>query len=184
MLYNAPAETVVLYEDETEMHLNPTIRACWTPSGEQIKIESAGNDEKYQLFGSVEYRSGEMVCSQFARKRTAEYLAHLEQVISNWPDRPIALITDNYQIHKTKKVKELERAHFGRFIQIYLPTYSPHLNPIEMLWRHIRRLVTHNYKFDTIKAVMEAVERAIQALSNTDKLTIIGAKPLAEADTT
>jgi putative transposase len=168
------------------MHLNPTVRDCWTPSGEQIRIESAGNDRKYQVFGSVDYRTGNIIFSQEERKRTAEYIAHIEQILSRYPDRPVILITDNYQIHKTKAVKELEHRHFGRLLQVYLPTYSPHLNPIEMLWRHIRRLVTHNYRFDTLAAVMQAVGLALEALSRQTEqvLSIIGGKPLAKAEAT
>lgn len=168
------------------MHLNPTVTACWTPSGEQIRIESAGNDEKYQVFGSVDYRNGDIVFTQEDRKRTGEYISHLEQILSKYSDRPVILITDNYQIHKTKAVKELERRYFGRFIQVYLPTYSPHLNPIEMLWRHVRRLVTHNCKFDTLAAVMQAVGLALETLSNQSEqvLSIIGGKPLPKAEAT
>ena len=168
------------------MHLNPTICACWTPSGEQVKVTSAGNDEKYQVFGSVEYRTGELVYSQEDRKRTEEYLAHLHQILCRWPDRPIVIITDNYQIHKTKAVKELERENFGRLIQVYLPTYSPHLNPVEMLWRHIRRLVTHNHFFGAADALKLAVLLALEQLSSQadSLLCIIGGKPLHQAEAT
>ena len=166
--------------------MNPTITSCWSPSSEQVNVESAGNDEKHQLFGSVDYRTGDIIFSDQQRKRTSEYISHLEQILAKYPDRPIILITDNYQIHKTKAVKELERRHFGRLLQVYLPTYSPHLNPIEMLWRHVRRLVTHNYKFDTIAAVIEAVRRVLEQLSkHADQvLSIIGGKPLAKAEAT
>ena len=88
--------------------------------------------------------------------------------------------------HRSKAVKELERRHFGRFLQVFLPTYSPHLNPIEMLWRHIRRLVTHNYRFDALAAVMEAVRLALEELSKQTEqvLSIIGGKPLTNAEAT
>jgi putative transposase len=36
------------------------------------------------------------------------------------------------------------------------PTYSPWLNPIEMLWRHFRREVTHCEIFENIKALINA----------------------------
>ena len=39
---------------------------------------------------------------------------------------------------------------------LYLPTYSPWLNPIEMLWRHFRREVTHCELFENIKALVVA----------------------------
>jgi hypothetical protein len=60
------------------------------------------------------------------------------------------------------------------------------LNPIEMLWRHIRRLVTHNYRFDALAAVMEAVRLALEELSKQTEqvLSIIGGKPLTNAEAT
>ena len=48
------------------------------------------------------------------------------------------------------------RAAAGRLVLLYLPTYSPWLNPIEMLWRHFRREVTHNELFPTVKALLAA----------------------------
>jgi hypothetical protein len=39
---------------------------------------------------------------------------------------------------------------------LYLPTYSPWLNPAEMLWRHFCREVTHCELFESIKAFIAA----------------------------
>jgi putative transposase len=41
-------------------------------------------------------------------------------------------------------------------VLLYLPTYSPWLNPIEMLWRHFRREVTHCELFHTVNALLAA----------------------------
>ena len=40
----------------------------------------------------------------------------------------------------------------------YLPTYSPWLSPIEMLWRHFRREVTHYELFESVKALLGAAD--------------------------
>ena len=53
-------------------------------------------------------------------------------------------------------MEEVVRAVAGRLILLYLPTYSPWLNPIEMLWRHFRREVTHCELFETMKALLAA----------------------------
>jgi len=50
------------------------------------------------------------------------------------------------------------RAAAGRLVLLYLPTYSPWLNPIEMLWRHFRREVTHCELYETIDALLRAVQ--------------------------
>jgi transposase len=43
-----------------------------------------------------------------------------------------------------------------RLLVLYLPIYSPWLNPIEMLWRQFRREVTHNELFQTVKSLLMA----------------------------
>jgi transposase len=48
------------------------------------------------------------------------------------------------------------RAAAGRLVLLYLPTYSPWLNPIEMLWRQFRREMTHNELFPTVKSLLAA----------------------------
>ena len=46
----------------------------------------------------------------------------------------------------------------GRLVLLYLPTYSPWLNPIEMLWRHFRREVTHGELFEDMDALLKAAQ--------------------------
>ena len=60
-----------------------------------------------------------------------------------------------------------------------LPTYSPWLNPIEMLWRHFRREVTHCELFRSVKALVEATMNFFNRYNQTpDKiLSVIGAFP-------
>ena len=60
-----------------------------------------------------------------------------------------------------------------------LPTYSPWLNPIEMLWRHFRREVTHCELFETVKVLIEASYDFFHRYNQTPEkvLSIIGAHP-------
>jgi transposase len=48
------------------------------------------------------------------------------------------------------------RGAAGRLVLLYLPTYSPWLNPIEMLWRQFRREVTHCELFANVQALLDA----------------------------
>lgn len=65
----------------------------------------------------------------------------------------------------------------GRLVWLYLPTYAPWLNPIEMLWRHFRRGVTHCELFASVKALIQASEDFFDRLNQTpiNVLSIIGA---------
>jgi transposase len=65
---------------------------------------------------------------------------------------------DNYICHQDDEVEAVVRGAAGRLVLLYLPTYSPWLNPIEMLWRHFRREVTHCELFETVKALLKATQ--------------------------
>ena len=43
----------------------------------------------------------------------------------------------------------------------FLPPYSPDLNPIERVWKLLRRLATHNEYFATLDDLVVAVQRQI-----------------------
>jgi transposase len=81
--------------------------------------------------------------------------------------------------HEDDEVEAGVRAAAGRLVLLYLPTYSPWLNPIEMLWRHFRREVTHCELFETIKALLAAARNFLDRYSQCPDqvLSIIGALP-------
>lgn len=66
----------------------------------------------------------------------------------------------------------------GRLVLLYLPTYSC-LNPIEMLWRHFRREVTHCEFFISMQELTVAALDffARYNLSPIRLLSVIGAIP-------
>jgi putative transposase len=64
-------------------------------------------------------------------------------------------------------------------VLLYLPTYSPWLNPIEMLWRHFRREVTHCELFESVKALLSAAQDFFNRYNLCPEriLSVIGAIP-------
>jgi transposase len=56
-------------------------------------------------------------------------------------------------------------AAWNRYIKIiYLPPYSPELNPVERLWRWIKRDVLHNVVYQTLDQLMVTTENCINSL--------------------
>ena len=54
-------------------------------------------------------------------------------------EKRICLILDNYSVHKSQFIKKV--ANILNITLIYLPPYSPHLNPIEQLWRKMKKII-------------------------------------------
>ena len=58
----------------------------------------------------------------------------VKEICSN--EKRICLILDNYSTHRSKFIQEV--AKILNITLIYLPPYSPHLNPIEQVWRILK----------------------------------------------
>lgn len=132
--------------------------------------------KRYGL-GAVNYHTGESVVIFRRRKRRREVAELLETLLDKHPDKTIYVAWDNSNTHEDDEVEAVVRAACGRLVLLYLPTYSPWLNPIEMLWRHFRRVVTHCELFESVKALLKASQNFFDRLNETphDVLSIIGA---------
>jgi transposase len=86
---------------------------------------------------------------------------------------------DSCNTHEDDEVDAVVRRACGRLVLLYLPTYAPRLNPIEMLWRHFRREVTHCELFESVKALVGASQAFFDRLNLTPHVvrSIIGAIP-------
>jgi putative transposase len=104
----------------------------------------------------VNYHTGETVVIIRRRKRRKEAAELLQTLLEKHSTGTIFVAWDNFTAHEDDEVEAVVRSAAGRLVLLYLPTYSPWLNPIEMLWRHFRREVTHCELFLSIKAVIEA----------------------------
>ena len=65
---------------------------------------------------------------------------------------------DNVRYHHTIKVKEFIESLKNISLK-YLPPYCSDLNAIEHLWKDVRKSVTHNHLFETIKHIVQAIRK-------------------------
>lgn len=73
--------------------------------------------------------------------------------------KKILLVLDNARFHHAKINKEFLKLVKNKIELIYLPPYSPELNPIESFWKKTRRGVTHNRYFESLEEEREALDK-------------------------
>jgi len=168
---------VFYYADEFNVSWLPTLRKMWSLKGQQVMIPTPGRPKVHYGLGAVNYHTGETVVIIRRRKRRREIAELLQTLVDKHPRGTIYVTWDNASTHQDDEVEAVIRAAAGRLVLLYLPTYSPWLNPIEMLWRHFRREVTHCELFETVKVLLEASYDFFHRYNRTpDKvLSIIGA---------
>ena len=142
-------------------------------------IPTPQQPEKHYGIGGVNYQTGECVVLLRRRKRRQEIAEFLQHLLDKHPTDTIYVAWDNVSTHQDQEVDAVVRAAAGHLVLLYLPTYSPWLNPIEMLWRHFRREVTHCELFGSVKALLDAAQAFFDRYNTmpTKVLSIIGAKP-------
>jgi transposase len=128
----------------------------WSLKGQQVMIPTPGQPKVHYGLGAVNYHTGETVVIVRKRKRRLEVAELLQALLAKHTTGTIYVAWDNASTHQDDEVEAVVRAAAGRLVLLYLPTYSPWLNPIEMLWRHFRREVTHCELFETVMVLIEA----------------------------
>jgi putative transposase len=88
--------------------------------------------------------------------KSEDFCQFLISIRNNNPMNRICLVLDNFQTHKAKRVKE--KARTLNIELIYLPPYSPDLNPIEYLWKSIKRLISVS-RIESKQELTEIVKR-------------------------
>jgi transposase len=119
-------------------------------------IHTPAQPTKHYGLGAVTYHTGEMVTLFRRHKRRREIAELLHALLDQRPTGHVYVAWDNANTHEDDEVEAVVRGAAGRLVLLYLPTYSPWLNPIEMLWRHFRREVTHCELFVTVTALLSA----------------------------
>jgi len=147
---------VFYYADEFNVSWLPTLKAMWSPKGQQVMIPSPGKQRTHYGIGAVNYHTGETVVIVRRHKRRSEIAELLQALVDKHPHETVYIGWDNASTHEDDEIEAVVRGAAGRLVLLYLPTYSPWLNPAEMLWRHFRREVTHCELFESMKAVVDA----------------------------
>ena len=140
-------------------------------------IPTPGQPVKHYGIGGINYHIGETVIIFRRRKRRSEIAEFLEALLERHPTETIYVVWDNVNTHYGDEIEAIVRGTAGRLVLLYLPTYSPWLNPIEMLWRHFGREVTHCELFASVQALLDASQDFFDRLnlSSEKALSIIGA---------
>lgn len=148
----------LLFGDEASFAQWGSLGYTWAPLGQPPLVKTTGKRKGYKVFGLIDYFSGQLFYHGTTERFTAEtYCAFLTTVLAQ-TQRPIMLIQDGARYHTAAKTRAFIAAQAERLTVYQLPTYSPDYNPIEHLWRNVKRGHTHNRYFPTFEAVVEAVE--------------------------
>ena len=158
------SHTEVFYVDEADVDLNPRMGHLWTPTATQWAIPTPGNNEKRYLAGALHAHTGKLVYVEADRKDSELFVRLLLALRRQYRRaRRIVLIVDNYIIHKSRLTKTF-LANNPKFELLFQPVYHPWVNVIERLWKQLHNTVARNHTWPTLRDLMAAVRRFLDAV--------------------
>jgi len=86
----------------------------------------------------------------------------LEEIRMKNQGQRILLVLDNFPSHKAKKT--MEKAEDLGIGLVFLPPYSPDLNPIEHVWKSLKREISTEF-FQTKEEFHSAIKTTFKSLS-------------------
>ena len=154
-----------------EVHFQQHGSRCrlWVPPEVRDPIcLHAPTRKSISFFGAVRLSDGKLVMSRpegmFDARTCWDFLLKLER-ISSQAGREVVVISDNARYHHATLHEAWRRDVTDHFRLHFLPPYSPDLNPIERVWKLIRRCCLHNQYFSTLEAVVAAIQPRLRAWS-------------------
>jgi putative transposase len=151
----------VFAQDETRLGLLPVVRRRITACGVQPVATVTYQFDNFYLYGAVEPTTGASFFLELPSLNSRAFQVWLDGFATAFPDSVNVLILDNGAGHKAKAV-----CWPANVVPVFLPPYSPELNPIERLWRDLKDKLA-DIPVKTIVALSEAMSAIIQHYSPT-----------------
>ena len=118
---------------------------CWAPEKMPLVIEQNSGRDRLNIHGAIDLETGKSCMLEVLTVNAVSTIALLSAIEALYPKkRKIHLFIDNARYHHAEMVQEWLARPDCRIVLHFVPTYCPHLNPIERLWGLMHRNVTHN----------------------------------------
>jgi transposase len=165
LLMDWPEDWELICVDEATIRRHPTLTAQWCLVDEVPEVPTGDDHTKVHVDGAVAPLTGRTHYHISPTLGKGEFAQFLEHLLVYHPGKRLLVIHDRGEQHTGAPVEAIVREAEGRLSLKAQPAYSPELNPQERIWKWLRRVVTHNHWFATLKEPIEAVRNFFRYLA-------------------
>ena len=157
-----PDESVVFVDA-----VHPTHQArpagCWAPKDVAIGIEQTTGRQRLNIHGAINLETGQTQMLEAPKIDAMSLIALLVAIEAAYSGKKwIHVFLDNATYHHAILVREW-LGQPGRRIRLYfIPSYCPHLDPIERCWGVMHEHVTNNRSYETFAQFRSAILRFLR----------------------
>lgn len=148
----------IFFFDEGRFGFQPVVGRRWARKGERPVTVVRPGYQNFYVYSAINPLNGEGVSLFLPWVNTimmSLFLDHLSGVLGK---RRCLLVMDQAGWHMSEDLKIPENIEL-----VFLPPYSPELNPVERLWQWLKRHSLRNRSHQDLEAMMDAVQDCLQA---------------------
>lgn len=150
-----------MFEDEAGFGRINKPKYCWCFKGLRPTVPCHHIREYRYAYGAVEPLTGETFFLVLPYSNTVCMNLFLLQLSQAYPDDRILLVCDGASWHKSKALDIPKNIRL-----IFLPPATPEMNPIEQIWKEIRKRGFRNEIFPTLDKVVFRLCETIRSLTH------------------
>ena len=158
------AKATIYFADEASVRSDYHSGTTWAPKGKTPVVESTGARFKLNLISAVSAKGLMRFMTIEGRLTAPTFIDFLKRLIYK-AERPIFMIVDRHPVHRSAAVRKFVESTEGRLRLFFLPSYSPDLNPDELVWNHLKRHKVGKSDFkgpNQMRAVVMKCMRSLQ----------------------
>ncbi len=153
-----------MFQDEARFGRISDTRRCWCPRPLRPVCDVVVSHEYSYVYGTVSVLDGVLDTLILPHVNTDCMQIFLDEVASRHPEERIVMILDGAGWHKSKSLAIPDNIRL-----LFLPPYSPELNPMENLWEELREKSFHNRVFESQWALENQLEVSLKELESDNK---------------
>lgn len=158
-----------MFQDEAGFGRINKPKHCWCFKGLRPTVPCHHIREYRYAYGAVEPQTGESFFLVLPYCNTDCMNAFLRELSADYPDDFILLVADGASWHRSKSMQTPQNIEI-----LPLPPYTPEMNPIEQIWKEIRKRGFKNEIFQTLEKVVDRLCDTICSLTPDSVKSISG----------
>lgn len=149
-----------MFQDEAGFGRITDPAACWAPPKKRPNVPCLKIREYKSVYGAVSPLDGESFFQVLDKNDTEHMNTFLENLSLKFNDFLILLCLDRATYHKSADLKVPHNITL-----FLLPPRTPEMNPVEIVWREIRKIGFKNKCFDSLKAVVNKFHEVLASFT-------------------
>lgn len=155
---------LIFFGDEAGVRSDYHAGTTWAARGVTPIIERTGARFGLNMLSAVNAQGQLRFMIHEGSVNAEVFAAFLDKLVEGMT-RKIILVVDQHKIHSAKLVQDKVAALAGRLEIVFLPAYSPQLNPDEGVWARVKQEVGKQIvltKADLLKKAQDALQKLMK----------------------